>query len=141
MIWKLPLVNACLNALSFSLQMLGLFFILRKNRKAHKVSMLLAAGVSVLFLTGYLYFHSQAGSIKFGGEGAIRTFYFILLISHSIFAAAMPILVPVTIVMGLRSSPRHRKIARYTLPIWAFVSVTGVMVFLMLLPYYPVSPI
>lgn len=141
MLWKLPLIDACLNGLSFALQMTGLIFILKRRIALHKIMMLSAVTVSALFLCGYLTFHYNAGSIRFGGAGVVRTIYFTILLTHTVLAASLVVLVPVTVTLGLRGSLRHKKWARITLPIWSYVSVTGVVIFLMLLPYYPISPL
>ena len=95
--------------------------------------MVAALTCSVLFLTSYLYYHSQVGSIRFQGQGPIRTIYFGILLTHTVLAAAVPFLAGVTVLNALRGRfDRHRAIARWTLPIWLYVSVTGVAVYWML---------
>ena len=95
--------------------------------------MLSAFMVSTLFLISYLYYHSQMGSVRFQGVGAIRTLYFVILISHSLLAAILPFLALATVFLGLRGRlEKHRRLARLTLPIWLYVSVTGVTVYFML---------
>jgi uncharacterized membrane protein YozB (DUF420 family) len=95
--------------------------------------MIAAVVGSVLFLTSYLVYHSQVGSVRFQGTGALRAVYFAILISHTFLAAAVPALVFITLVHALRRRfDRHRAIARWTLPIWLYVSVTGVLVYFML---------
>ena len=132
-ITALPTVNAALNAISAAFLVVGYAFIRQKRISAHRASMLAAFGCSVLFLVSYLYYHSQVGSMRFQGTGTIRTVYLTILASHSVLAAAVPFLALVTLVRALRQRfDRHRAIARWTLPIWLYVSVTGVAVYWML---------
>ena len=129
----LPSVNAALNGLAGVLLCVGFVLIRRGRREAHKRCMLAAFGCSVLFLVSYLYYHSQVGSVRFQGTGFVRTFYLSLLLTHTVLAALVPFLAVVTLVQGLRERFRqHKKIARWTLPIWLYVSVTGVVVYWML---------
>ncbi len=133
----LPGLNATLNGLSFVLQIAGYIAIRSGRRSLHRALMISAISVSALFLTSYLYLHAHVGSIPFGGQGAVRVLYFAILISHSILAAATLPLVITTVIFALKSSPRHPRLGRVTIVIWAYVSLTGVIVFLMMLPYYP----
>lgn len=134
----LPHLNAALNLAAALFLTFGYGFIRRKNIAAHKACMLSATAVSAAFLTSYLIYHAHAGSVKFTGHGAIRPMYFAILISHTLLAAAVPILVAITLYRALRGQfDRHRAIARWTLPIWLYVSVTGVLVYLMLYRLYP----
>jgi putative membrane protein len=136
----LPLVNACLNAASTALLLIGYAFIRSANRRLHRRFMLAALVTSGLFLLSYLIYHYNVGSVKFTGSGWVRGVYFTILISHTILAAAVPPLAIVTLVRALRKSfDRHRAIARWTLPIWLYVSFTGVIVYLMLYQLYPPS--
>ncbi|HUP23041.1 MAG TPA: DUF420 domain-containing protein [Thermoanaerobaculia bacterium] len=129
----LPAINASLNALAGLLLVVGFVFIRRRQIQQHRACMLAAFSCSVLFLISYLVYHAQVGSVRFQGTGAIRTVYFSILISHTILAAAVPPLALVTLVRALRARyDRHRAIARVTLPIWLYVSVTGVIVYWML---------
>jgi len=129
----LPAVNASLNALAAVLLVTGWVLIRRRKIAAHRAVMLTAFGCSILFLTSYLYYHSHVGSVHFQGTGPVRTAYFTILISHTILAAAVPVLALITLVLALRGKfPKHRAIARWTLPIWLYVSVTGVVVYWML---------
>ncbi|MGH7311493.1 MAG: DUF420 domain-containing protein [Candidatus Rokuibacteriota bacterium] len=131
----LPALNAVLNATSAALLMVGYVFIRRRRVVAHLACMLGAFGVSTLFLVSYVVYHYYAGSRPFAGQGWIRPVYFALLISHIVLAAAIVPLALTTIYRGLTGQfPRHRRIARWTLPIWLYVSVTGVAIFLMLYP-------
>jgi putative membrane protein len=126
----LPAVNAVLNGASAVLLTAGFLFIRRRNVAAHRACMLGAFGVSVLFLVCYLVYHYHAGSRPFGGQGWIRPLYFVLLVSHIVLAAAIVPLALTTIYRGLSAQlARHVRIARWTLPIWLYVSVTGVVVY------------
>jgi putative membrane protein len=129
----LPTVNAVLNTISAGLLTCGWLFIRRRNVAAHRACMLGAFGVSVLFLFSYVVYHAQAGSRAFAGHGWIRPVYFVLLVSHIVLAAAIVPLALTTIYRGLSAQlERHRRIARWTLPIWLYVSLTGVIVYLLL---------
>ncbi|MDE2978606.1 MAG: DUF420 domain-containing protein, partial [Acidobacteriota bacterium] len=121
------------NATAATLLVIGYVLIRRGNRERHKQVMLSALGCSAAFLISYLYYHYQVGSVHFEGEGTVRTVYLGILLTHTVLAAAVPPLAIVTVVLGLRGRfERHRKIARVTLPIWLYVSVTGVVVYWML---------
>jgi uncharacterized membrane protein YozB (DUF420 family) len=129
----LPHLNAALNGLSAILLTAGYSFIRSGQIEAHKRCMISAFVVSALFLTSYVTYHAQVGSRPFPGTGLARTIYFSILVPHVILAAAVLPLALVTLRRGLRrDDARHRQIARWTLPIWLFVSVTGVAVYLML---------
>ena len=129
----LPHVNASLNGLGALLLVAGFLFIRRQNIAAHRFCMVAAFVLSILFLVSYLTYHYQVGSVRFQGTGAIRTFYLAILASHSLLAAIVPFLAVITLWRALRERfDRHVKIARWTLPIWLYVSVTGVMVYWML---------
>lgn len=129
----LPALNAALNAASATLLALGYVLIRTGRRRAHAASMLAALGVSALFLTSYLVYHFNVGSVPFRGRGPLRAFYFTILISHTTLAVAIVPLILVTLVRALTERfDRHRRIARITLPLWAYVSVTGVVVYWML---------
>jgi uncharacterized membrane protein YozB (DUF420 family) len=129
----LPTLNAALNATSAVLLVLGWGLILRRKIDAHRRAMLSAFGCSIVFLVSYLVYHFQVGSVKFQGTGAVRTVYFAVLLTHTVLAAAVPFLAAITLSRALaRRFDRHRKIARWTLPIWLYVSVTGVVVYWML---------
>ena len=129
----LPELNAILNATSASLLLLGFLFIRRKNILAHKICMGAAFTTSTLFLISYLVHHARVGSVSFTGEGWIRTFYFVLLISHTVLAVAIVPMALMTLTRALRGEfDRHARLARRTLPLWLYVSVTGVVVYWML---------
>jgi len=132
-IHDLPAVNASLNATSAILLTTGYGLIRRKKVEQHKRVMIAAFCVSVAFLVCYLIYHSQVGSVHFQHTGAIRTTYLSILFTHTVLAAAVPVLAIITLRRGLaRKYDRHRAIARWTLPIWIYVSITGVIVYLML---------
>ena len=129
----LPHVNASLNALSAILVTTGYVFIRRKNIRAHKACMLAAVAVSAAFLTSYLIYHFHVRSVRFDGPPTIRTIYLGILLTHTILAAIVPLLVGITVYRALKGRiERHRAIARWTLPIWIYVSITGVIIYLML---------
>jgi len=130
---NLPALNAVLNSLSTVLLLTGYALIRQGRKNAHRNVMIAALVSSGLFLTSYLYYHSQVGSVRFQGTGAARTLYFAVLITHTILAAAVPVLAAITVVHAWRKRwAKHAGIARWTLPIWLYVSVTGVIVYLML---------
>jgi len=133
----LPTVNAGLNSLSALLLVSGFVCIRRRRITAHRRCMLAAFSTSCLFLVSYLVYHAQVGSVRFTGQGWIRPVYFAILISHTVLAAAIVPLAVVTLRRGLRADfARHRRIARWTLPIWMYVSITGVVVYLLLYHVY-----
>ena len=129
----LPTVNASLNALSSLLLASGWMFIKRREITRHRACMLAAFGSSALFLTSYLIYHAEVGSVPYQGQGVMRTVYFVILLTHVILAAAILPLALVTLSRALANRfDRHKKIARWTLPIWLYVSVTGVVIYVML---------
>lgn len=129
----LPAVNATLNAIAGVLLVIGYTLIRRGRIEQHRRVMLAAFATSTLFLISYLVYHANAGSRPFGGRGAIRVVYFTILITHVVLAAAIVPMALITLSRALRARfDRHVRIARWTLPIWLYVSVTGVIVYLML---------
>ncbi|MBL8189013.1 MAG: DUF420 domain-containing protein [Acidobacteria bacterium] len=137
-ITDLPTLNAILNSISAILLAVGYLFIKQKNRNAHRLCMVSAFATSTLFLISYLVYHFNVGSVKFQGQGAIRTVYFAILLTHTVLAAAIVPMIFVTLARALKGNfSQHRKIARWTLPMWLYVSVTGVVVYLMLYHLYP----
>ncbi len=130
---KLPALNAALNSMSALLLVLGLVFIKQRAIKAHTMCMISACGTSTLFLISYLTYHYHHGSTPFQGEGMVRLVYFTILISHTILAIVIVPLAIVTLYRGLTGNFfKHSAIARITLPIWLYVSVTGVVIYWML---------
>lgn len=133
MIQHLPAVDATLNAASAILLACGFYFIRRKNISAHRACMLAAFGTSIIFLVCYLTYHFYHGVTRFPGHHAVRTFYLTLLGTHTILAVVIVPLVLTTLYRALRQRfGLHRRIARWTLPLWFYVSVTGVIVYWML---------
>ena len=129
----LPAVNATLNAISTIFLSVGWMFIRRGDMRRHRFCMLAAFVTSALFLTSYLIYHANVGSVPFQGQGGIRVVYFVILITHIVLAALILPLALITLSRALaRRFDRHRRIARVTLPLWLYVSVTGVVIYLML---------
>lgn len=129
----LPALNALLNTSSALLLATGWLLIRRRRRDAHRLVMLGALAASAAFLASYLVYHSQVGSVRFAGQGPIRSVYFAVLATHTLLAAAIVPLVAVTLARALRGRfEAHRALARWTLPIWMWVSVSGVVVYWML---------
>lgn len=129
----LPTLNAILNSISAVLIVIGYFLIRARRIQAHRGIMLAAFTTSTLFLTSYLIYHAQVGSVHFQKTGAIRWVYFTILFTHTILAVAVAPMVVVTLFRGLKGRfAAHRKLARITFPIWLYVSVTGVVVYAML---------
>jgi putative membrane protein len=134
----LPHINAMLNATSGLLLLAGFYFITRRRITAHLRAMTSALVVSCIFLVSYLFYHYNHGSTRFTGQGYIRPVYFFILLTHTILAAAIVPLVAVTLRRAWRGDfGRHRRIARWTFPLWLYVSATGVVVYLMLYQLYP----
>lgn len=129
----LPALNATLNSISTILLLTGYYFIRRREIERHKLTMLLAFATSCLFLTSYLVYHYSVPHVPFEKEGWIRPVYYTILASHVILAATVPVLAGVTLFRAWRGQfAKHRKIAKWTWPIWMYVSVTGVVVYVML---------
>jgi putative membrane protein len=129
----LPAVNATLNSLATVLLVTGYVLIRRRRLTAHRNVMIAALVCSTLFLTSYLVYHAQVGSVRFPGTGLPRTIYLSILLTHTILAATVPVLAVITVWRAYRKRfDRHKAIARWTLPIWLYVSVTGVVVYWML---------
>ncbi|MBK6941368.1 MAG: DUF420 domain-containing protein [Planctomycetes bacterium] len=129
----LPGVNAVLNATAATLLVIGYVLIKNRREAAHKACMLAATVCSALFLISYLVYHAQVGSVKFQGQGTIRTVYFAILLSHTVLAVVNVPLVILTLVRAFKGDrERHKKIARITLPLWIYVSITGIVVYWML---------
>ena len=136
-VYDLPAVNATLNAISAVLLMIGYVMIRQRRIEQHRKYMIAAFAVSVLFLISYLVYHANVGSKKFTAEGPVRTVYFFILITHIVLAALVPPMAIVTLVRGLREKyDAHARLARWTWPIWMYVSITGVIVYLMLYQLY-----
>ena len=133
----LPAVNATLNGISAVLLLIGYALIRRRRIEQHRRVMIAAFATSTLFLICYVIYHANVGSKPFTGQGPIRTVYFLILITHIVLAAFVPPMALVTLVRGLRARvDQHARLARWTLPIWLYVSVTGVIVYVMLYQLY-----
>ena len=129
----LPAVNATLIAIAAVLLVVGYALIRNRQIERHLQVMIAAFGVSVLFLIGYVVYHLEVGSVRFTRQGIVRPIYFSVLISHIVLAATVPPLAILTLTRGLQARyPTHRRVARWTLPIWLYVSVTGVLVYVLL---------
>jgi uncharacterized membrane protein YozB (DUF420 family) len=136
----LPALNAVLNSISAILLVIGYRFIQRGQRDAHRKCMLGAFATSTLFLISYLTYHYLHGSTKFQGQGIARVIYLTILLTHTVLATAIVPLVFITLSRALSARfDKHRRIARWTLPIWLYVSVTGVIVYLMLYQLFPAA--
>ncbi len=132
-----PVINASLNSTSTVLLLIGRWFISQRRIAAHRVTMITAVITSTLFLISYLYYHAHVGSVRFQGTGWSRPVYFTILISHVVLAAAIVPLVIITLTRALHQRfDRHRAIARWTFPLWLYVSVTGVIVYFMLYHWF-----
>ena len=133
----LPALNASLNGMATAFLVAGYVFVRRRQIAAHRACMLAAVTASALFLTSYVIYHANAGSRPFTGTGPVRAVYFLILITHIVLAAAIVPMVLMTLARALRKSfDRHAAIARRTLPLWLYVSVTGVVIYLMLYRLY-----
>ena len=130
---SLPAVNAILNGTAAVLLVIGYRFIRAGNRDAHHKVMLSAFGVSILFLISYLIYHWHVGSVHYQREGILRYIYLTILFTHTVLAATVPVLAIITLRRALKGQfAKHKKLAKWTFPIWLYVSVTGVVVYLML---------
>jgi len=137
----LPPLLAFLNVTAACLACVSYYFVRRGNHAFHGALMVLALTISSLFLISYLYYHYQVGNVPFAGQGVVRVVYFSVLISHVVLAALMVPLILATLSRAVRSKfDSHRRLARWTLPLWVYVSVTGVVIYLMAFQIYPPTP-
>lgn len=133
----LPHLNAVLNSATALSLLAGFYFIRQKNIVYHRTAMFSAVGLSTLFLISYVLYHYQAPHTKFGGEGAIRFIYYFILLTHIVLAAIIVPLVLFSVFYAISGQiERHKKWVKWTFPIWLYVAVTGVLVYLMIRPYY-----
>ncbi|WP_017756287.1 DUF420 domain-containing protein [Calidifontibacillus oryziterrae] len=133
----LPFLNAVFNSFTFVFLVAALVTIKQKNIKLHKRFVLSAFATTTLFLLSYVAYHAMAESTVFGGEGAIRYFYYFILLTHIVFSAVIVPLALISVTRGFNMQvDKHRKIARWTMPLWLYVSLTGVIVYIMISPYY-----
>jgi len=134
---SLPCFHAVLNGSTAVFLLLGLFFIRRMNIKIHRLCMLTAFVLSSVFLVSYVLYHYRTGHTPYGGEGIISYIYYFILITHIVLATAIIPLALLAIYRALSNQiEKHRKIVKWTFPIWLYVAVTGVMVYLFMIPYY-----
>src|SRR2546423_1542973 len=134
----LPHLNAILNATSGVLLVAGFYFIRRRRIAAHRACMLAALAASIAFLISYLVYHAHHGTTRFAGQVTVRPLYFFILTTHTILAAVIVPLIIITLGRAMRGEfGRHLRLARWTLPLWLYVSVTGVLVYLLLYQFYP----
>src|SRR5262245_20049182 len=134
----LPHLNATLNASSFILLTTGYYFIRRGRVNAHRYCQLAALTASIVFLISYVIYHQHHGATRFAGQGIARPIYFTILTTHTVLAVVIVPFVVITLRRALRGDfVRHRALARWTLPMWLYVSITGVLVYLMLYHFYP----
>lgn len=137
-IYDLPHVNAALNGATIVLLAAGLYYVLNGRPERHKACMVGALAVSGAFLVTYLIYHFNSGLAQFGGTGVIRPIYFSILIAHIIIAVVITPLVPITVFRALSGRlDRHKRIARWTWPLWMYVAVSGVVVYVMAIHLYP----
>ncbi|NBI28967.1 DUF420 domain-containing protein [Chengkuizengella marina] len=133
----LPMLNAIFNSFTFIFLLFALISIKKKNIKVHRNFIILAFSTTFLFLISYVTYHSLSESTLYGGEGFIRYIYYFVLLSHILLSIVIVPLALISITRGFNMQiERHRKIARWTMPIWLYVSLTGVLVYLMISPYY-----
>ena len=129
----LPTLNACLNAVSALLLAAAYHAIRRKEIERHRRLMLTAVATSAAFLVSYLVYHAQVGSVRFQGQGAVRPVYFAILVTHTILAVVIvPMILRTLFLAWKKRFPEHRRLARWTFPLWVYVSVTGVVIYVML---------
>ncbi|RSL30402.1 DUF420 domain-containing protein [Salibacterium salarium] len=133
----LPMLNAIFNSFTTVFLLMALFFILRKNITMHRRFIYAAFTTTSMFLVTYLIYHYLSESTEYGGGGLLESVYYFILISHIILAAVIVPLAVITFLRGMKNQVvKHRKIARWTMPLWLYVSITGVIVYLMISPYY-----
>jgi len=135
----LPKLHALLNSLTAISLLTGYYFVKNKNIRGHRFAMVTAFTLSAFFLISYVTYHYQAAPTKYGGEGTLKTVYYVILITHIVLAAVIVPLVLLSVYFAVSEQiNRHRKIARWTFPIWLYVAVTGVVVYFMIAPYYKI---
>jgi len=133
----LPLFHAILNGTTALLLVAALIFVKRKNIAAHKISMLTAFVFSALFLVSYVFYHTFSESTKYGGEGTLKYIYFFILITHIILSATFLPVILLTFLRALTGQfEKHKKMARYAFPVWLYVAISGVLVYILISPYY-----
>ena len=139
-IHPLATLNAVLNGLATCLLIAGWIFITRGNQKAHRTVMVAAFVVSAIFLVSYLTYHYLVGHVSFGGAGAVRAVYFAILVTHIVLAVVVPVLAIAMFILAWRGRwQQHRRLGKITLPIWLYVSITGVVIYFMVYHLYPMN--
>ncbi|PSR56819.1 DUF420 domain-containing protein [Adhaeribacter arboris] len=134
----LPKLHALLNSLTAIALLTGYFFVKNKNIRGHRFTMVTAFTLSAFFLISYVTYHYQAAPTRYGGEGTLKMIYYVILLTHIVLAAVIVPLVLLSVYFAVSNQiNRHRKIARWTFPIWLYVAITGVVVYFMIAPYYP----
>jgi len=134
----LPHIQAALNLTAISLMTIGYYYIRQQNQTAHRACMIAALVISTLFFIAYLYYHSQVGNVQFAGQGFIRPLYFSILISHVLLAVLVVPLILITLSFALKDKfVTHRRFGHFSLPVWLYVSVTGVIVYILAFHIYP----
>ena len=137
-LYNLPLLNAFINTFTAIILVMGYYFVKNSMVKYHKISMISAFILGTLFLVFYIIYHSSAPSTKFGGEGVIRMVYFFFLMTHILLAfIVVPLVLSAIYFAVFDKITSHRRIVKYTFPVWLYVSITGVIVYMMINPYYP----
>ena len=137
-ITMLPHFQASMNLLCTLFLSLGYYNIKKKNKEAHRKCMISALTASAIFFVSYLVYHYNVGTYKFGGEGSVRTVYFTILLTHTVLSMVMLPMIFITLYHAIKGNfEKHPRIARWTLPIWIYVSVTGVTIYFMLYHMYP----
>jgi uncharacterized membrane protein YozB (DUF420 family) len=137
-IHDLPILNASLNAIGAILLLVARRQIKLGHRDTHKKLMITAFCVSTVFLVSYVVYHANVGSVHFTGQGWVRPVYYLILFTHTVLAAAVPVLATITLIRGLKARyNKHVKIAKWTYPVWIYVNSTGVIVYLMLYVFFP----
>ncbi|WP_210486949.1 DUF420 domain-containing protein [Rufibacter aurantiacus] len=133
----LPQLHAVLNSLTAIALIIGYYQIKKQNRRLHRFAMVCAFMLSVVFLVSYVIYHYQAAPTPYGGEGTLRMVYYFILITHIVLAAVIVPLVLLSVYFALSEQyVRHRKVSRWTFPLWLYVAITGVVVYVMISPYY-----
>jgi len=133
----LPMLHAILNSLTAVALLFGYYQIKQNNTKAHRAAMLTAFGLSAVFLVSYVTYHFLGERTIYGGEGALKYIYYFILLTHIVLAVVIVPLVLLSVYFGITNQlSKHRRISRWTFPIWLYVAVTGVLVYLLISPYY-----
>jgi putative membrane protein len=137
-LYFLPKLHAVINSLTAIALVAGYYFIKNQNRRYHRFAMTTAFVLSILFLVSYVLYHYQVAPTAFGGEGTAKTVYYFILLTHIVLAAVIVPLVLLSVYFAISQQyQKHKKVSRWTFPLWLYVSITGVLVYIMIAPYYP----